>query len=175
MDDEPAVRSLIRSILERDGYDVEEAGDGDEGLAVYARDPADLVIVDLVMPRTNGVTVIAKLRDSYPKVRVIPMTGALASLCESERMADVFGGQCLLVKPLVPDEILVAVFELLGFYRRADGRETWHWSQACSRWPTACYFKWQGKPATGEFCIECREKDTYRRSAVLDGVPSTRS
>ena len=171
IDDEPAVRSLFRTVLECEGHTVQEAGDGDEGLAVHAREPADLVIVDLVMPRVNGVTVIGRLLSSCPEVRIIPMTGVLASLCTPENMMNALGGRRVLVKPLTPDEILSAVFEVLGLYRRAKGHDAWHWCEACSRWPTASYFAWQGKPPTGDFCLECREKDKYRRSTVLTGLP----
>ena len=171
IDDEPAVCSLFRTALECGGHTVDEAHDGDDGLAAYARQPADLVIVDLVMPRVNGMTVIERLRRSDPDVRIIPMTGALASLCTPENLMQALGGRRVLVKPLTPDEILRAVFEVLGQYRRAEGLNTWHWCEACSRWPTASYFEWQGKPPAGDFCLECRERDKHRGSTVLTGLP----
>ncbi len=114
IDDEVAVRSLFRDVLEREGHAVEEARDGDEGLAAFAREPADLVIVDLVMPRTNGATMVRRLREAYPEARVIPMTGILAWLCPPEKLADLFGAVRALIKPLTPEEILGAVHETLG-------------------------------------------------------------
>ncbi len=127
------------------------------------------MIVDLVMPRVNGMTVIERLRSSDPDVRIIPMTGALASLCTPANLRQALGGRRVLVKPLTPDEILRAVCEVLGRYRRAQGHDAWHWCTACSHWPTAGYFEWQGKPPTGGFCLECRAKDQYRRATVLTG------
>lgn len=109
VDDEPVVRSLFRTVLERDGYAVEEASDGNEGLAAYAREPADLVIVDLVLPGMSGMTMITTLRRSDPDARVLPMTGVLASLCPPTKLAEVLGAPSALMKPVTPDEILSAV------------------------------------------------------------------
>ena len=44
-------------------------------------------------------------------------------------------------------------------YRRARGRDAWHWCKNCSRWPTADYQEQQTRPTTGELCNECRSKD----------------
>jgi CheY-like chemotaxis protein len=109
VDDEPVVRSLFRTVLEREGYAVEEASGGDEGLAAYAREPADLVIVDLVLPGMNGMTMISTLRRSDPDARVLPMTGVLASLCPPAKLAELLGAPSALMKPVTADEILSAV------------------------------------------------------------------
>lgn len=109
VDDEPVVRSLFRTVLEREGHAVEEARDGHEGLAAYVREPADLVIVDLVLPGMNGMTMIATLKRSDPEARVVPMTGILASLCPPAKLAAVLGASSALTKPLTADEILGAV------------------------------------------------------------------
>jgi CheY-like chemotaxis protein len=114
IDDEPVVRSIFRTVLEREGHAVEEAGDGREGLDAYAREPADLVIVDLVMPKTSGVTTIRKLRSAHPEARVIPMTGVLASLCPSDKLAEIFGAARALIKPVTPERLLHAVSAALA-------------------------------------------------------------
>ena len=51
-------------------------------------------------------------------------------------------------------------------YRRARGRDTWHWSPDCSHWPTFDYEEQQSKPATGELCNECRSKAAASSESV---------
>ena len=62
IDDEPAVREMIVTMLRRQGHDVFDAGDGIEGLRVAADRPVDLVITDVVMPEMEGIGLIRELR-----------------------------------------------------------------------------------------------------------------
>jgi two-component system chemotaxis response regulator CheY len=75
VDDEDPVRSLIREILEQAGYAVEEARDGKEGLERYREKPADVVLMDVLMPDQDGLESILILRREFPASRVIAMTG----------------------------------------------------------------------------------------------------
>jgi DNA-binding response OmpR family regulator len=75
VDDEEQVRHLIRIGLEESGYEVREARSGQEGLALYREKPADLVIMDIVMPGQDGFDSIRTLRQEFPAARVIAMTG----------------------------------------------------------------------------------------------------
>lgn len=63
IDDEAALLSLIRGILERSGYSVVTANDGDEGIRIFDRGNFDLVITDIVMPNTDGCAVAAFVRE----------------------------------------------------------------------------------------------------------------
>jgi len=113
IDDEPVVRGLFRTVLELDGHAVEEASDSLTGLAAYAREPADLVIVDLVMPEESGVITIRKLRERHPGVRVLPMTGLLTQLWSSDELSRLLNTERTLAKPITPDEIVSAVRDAL--------------------------------------------------------------
>lgn len=75
VDDEDQVRQLIRETLELAGYDVEEACDGKEGLERYRTKPADLVIMDVLMPDQDGLESIMALHREFPQSRVIAITG----------------------------------------------------------------------------------------------------
>lgn len=44
-------------------------------------------------------------------------------------------------------------------YRKAKGRDTWHWCSNCTRWPTGDYETSYSKPTSGELCNECKAKD----------------
>src|SRR5574340_104004 len=75
VDDEEAIRRLIRETLEQAGYHVHEASDGKEGLARYRQSPADLVIMDILMPDQDGLESILTLRREFPKARIVAITG----------------------------------------------------------------------------------------------------
>ena len=75
VDDEDQVRQLIREALEQAGYAVQEARDGKEGLDQYRRQPADVVIMDVMMPDQDGLESIMILRQEFPTARVIAITG----------------------------------------------------------------------------------------------------
>ena len=68
IDDEPQIRSMLKLMLERDGYEVAEAPDGIEGLRVYRQKPADLIITDLIMPNKDGIGMIIELKKEFPEL-----------------------------------------------------------------------------------------------------------
>lgn len=114
IDDEPVVRGLFRTVLELDGHNVEEAPDSASGLAAYARERADLVIIDLVMPDESGVITIRKLRRRHPDARILPMTGLLTQLWSADELSRLLNSDRMLTKPVTPDQIVVAVRDALG-------------------------------------------------------------
>src|SRR3990167_1268847 len=75
VDDEDQIRQLIRETLEQAGYDVQEASNGKQGLERYRTKPADLVIMDILMPDQDGLESIMTLRREFPASRVIAITG----------------------------------------------------------------------------------------------------
>ena len=75
LDDEAEIRAELAEYLVRKGYEVEEAGDGIEGLRKFEAAPADLVITDIKMPRLDGYEVIRRVRQIDPDVPIIAITG----------------------------------------------------------------------------------------------------
>ena len=74
VDDDPDIRSALQTVLERRGYRVLTASDGNMGLAVAEREAPHLVIVDMMMPKKSGFLVLEKLKgrpDGGPKVIMI--------------------------------------------------------------------------------------------------------
>jgi two-component system chemotaxis response regulator CheY len=61
--------------LSRVGFDVTTADNGEAGIEAFYGQPPDVVIVDIIMPRRNGVEVIKKIRESYPGARIVAITG----------------------------------------------------------------------------------------------------
>jgi diguanylate cyclase (GGDEF)-like protein len=78
VDDDSAMRLLLRQILEQDGHVVEEAEDGEAALCMFERNPPDVVLLDAMMPGMDGFTVCARLRRMFNSANVaIVMTTAL--------------------------------------------------------------------------------------------------
>ncbi len=75
IDDEPYVRSALQRVLESRGDQVETVGDADAGIASLAASPKDLVIVDIVLPGTDGVGAIGRIRAQNPGTRIIAISG----------------------------------------------------------------------------------------------------
>lgn len=79
VDDEPDVRKLVRMTLEKAGYDVLEAEDGEKAIEAINtgenRMMLDLIICDIRMPKINGVEAISYFRKEYPNVKLIVLTG----------------------------------------------------------------------------------------------------
>ncbi len=75
IDDVPEMRSYLQEILERAGYSVTTAANGNEGIRLYKQNPTDIVITDLLMPEKDGVEMVLDLRKDYPEVKIIVVTG----------------------------------------------------------------------------------------------------
>lgn len=75
IDDERDIRDSIEQVLGRLGYEVSTADNGTSGLERFFEHPVDVVIVDIIMPRSNGIEVIQKIRSEYPGARIIAITG----------------------------------------------------------------------------------------------------
>ncbi len=114
IDDEPQIRSMIRLILERDGYVVMEANDGLEGIQRFRETPADLVITDLIMPNKDGIGMIIELKKEFPDLKVIAMSGGGLNKPEGYLLgAKKLGASCTLAKPINRQELLRVVRDTL--------------------------------------------------------------
>jgi DNA-binding NtrC family response regulator len=75
IDDEEIIRESCRRVLGPEGYDVKTARSGTEGLKVLHGDSIDLVLTDLKMPDMDGVEVLVRIKENWPDITVIIMTG----------------------------------------------------------------------------------------------------
>ena len=73
VDDEWKIRKLIKDYLVREGYSVDEAGDGEEGLELFFQTTYDIVILDIMMPKIDGWSVCRKIREES-QVPIIMLT-----------------------------------------------------------------------------------------------------
>ena len=110
VEDEPRLRDLLRLYLERGGYAVTEAADGAAALAAYDADPPDLVILDLMLPRMQGETVLEELRDRG----TVPVLITSAKRTDADRIAGLrLGADDYLGKPFNPHEVTARVAAIL--------------------------------------------------------------
>lgn len=111
VDDEPQVRQIVASYLSREGFRVRVAADGTEALAELAKKRPDLVVLDLMLPGVDGLTVLRRLRASGDQVPVIVLS---AKGQESERVAGLeLGADDYLAKPASPREVAARVRAVL--------------------------------------------------------------
>jgi CheY-like chemotaxis protein len=91
VDDAPLVRKFLTEFLEREGYEVLTAADGLDGLDALSRSLPDLIISDLNMPRMSGLEFLAVVRERFPHIATIAMSGDyIASGKPSGILADAF-------------------------------------------------------------------------------------
>lgn len=114
IDDDGVTRLVLGGALRDAGYEVEEIGDGAEGVAAFQAHPADLVITDLVMPQRGGLETVREIRQSDPKVRILVVSGVIGSSAEHLRTAVRLGADRVLPKPVNLKELLAMVAGLLG-------------------------------------------------------------
>ena len=112
IDDDDQIHDLLNKILKRAGYEVFAASDGSKGLQLFYERPVDLVITDMVMPEKMGIDVILELRQKFPKMRVIAISGGGAFGAEIELdMAKTLDAYTI-QKPFSAKDILEAVAKL---------------------------------------------------------------
>ena len=112
VDDDESLRYLLRRYLVEAGYQVHEAEDGRQATRMYRQRPADLVVLDLVMPDQEGLETIRVLRQEFPSVRIIAISGAF--LGEFLPVATALGAQAALEKPIEQALFLKTVQDLIG-------------------------------------------------------------
>jgi DNA-binding response OmpR family regulator len=117
VEDEQAIRRGVADALRASGHGVAEAGDGIKGLAEAIRPGVDLVLLDLLLPRRDGLDVLAEIRRVRPSLPVIILT---ARGTEDDRVRGLkMGADDYVVKPFSARELLARVEAVL---RRSLGR-----------------------------------------------------
>ncbi len=113
VDDDPVIQKLLQVNFEMEGYDVVIAGDGEEGLALAREERPDVVLLDVMMPKMNGLDVAAAMRaDEITEAIPIIMLSAKAQASDVQAGLDL-GVDDYVTKPFDPLELLERVGALL--------------------------------------------------------------
>jgi DNA-binding NtrC family response regulator len=114
IDDEVAIRNLLRRALEKQGYEVLDAADGKEGINIFRANPTDLVITDIVMPNQEGMETIQELKQDFPQLKIIAISGGgSAKHGLYLNLAKGFGATSVYDKPIKMDKFLKETKEFL--------------------------------------------------------------
>jgi CheY-like chemotaxis protein len=141
-DADPTVRAAVRVLLEGDGYDCVEAGDGLDALQFARRTPPRCLLLDLALPRMDGLVVAERLRqDSRTSgVHVHCLTGRTDA--DTRRRAAEVGCELFLAKPAEPLDVLKAIRRSAWVdgltMRQAEELLDWLERQGCTHLEAAC-------------------------------------
>ena len=125
VDDELDVRDSVKCVLDLAGYEVLTADNATDALERLGRIPIDLVITDIIMPKMNGVQAIQSIRQEFPLVRIVAISGggnfgaagyqpAAIATNAYLRSAEEAGAHVVLTKPFEVEDLLQAIETLLG-------------------------------------------------------------
>ena len=112
VDDSSSLRTVVRIALQRAGYDVQEAGDGQEALTrLDELSKVHLIVSDVNMPRMDGITFVGKVKQ-HPRHRFAPVV-MLTTEGQDAKKERAAGAKAWIVKPFNPPQLLDAVSKLV--------------------------------------------------------------
>lgn len=115
VDDDALVRGYFRTLLRDAGYEVTEAADGAAAVKAFRESPADLIVMDIFMPKMSGLDAIAEMDPRASGVPVIALSGAGSGTgADPLHLASTLGAARTFHKPFKYEEFLAAVKELVG-------------------------------------------------------------
>jgi len=116
VEDEPIVAEFLREVLEGAGYAVRQAGDGSRGLAALQESPADLLIIDLIIPVVSGLEVIRQVVTCELRPKIIAVSAGGLNMQPDPLLvvAKGLGADTWLRKPFYPQDLRIMVEALIG-------------------------------------------------------------
>lgn len=115
VEDDDDVRQMVFDILQKEGYEVEQAVNGRKALDLFRARPSDLVITDLIMPEKEGLELIRELKRDFRQLKIIAISGGgRMDPGDYLRTASAFGAQKTIHKPFGKSELLTAVADILA-------------------------------------------------------------
>ncbi len=112
IEDNHTERTLLRKMLEAEGFHVCEAADGDEGIGLFKAARPELVLCDLMMPRKNGFETIQEIRALAPDMPVVAISGFLFGV-DHAAMRENLGVAALVEKPFRKAHLLEVVRQVM--------------------------------------------------------------
>ncbi|NLW39821.1 MAG: response regulator transcription factor [Tissierellia bacterium] len=124
VEDEEHIRKFVKINLEREGFLVEEAASGEEGLSIAENKKIDVVVLDIMLPGIDGFEVCKILRKNYPTIGIIMLTAKSQDI--DKIMGLEYGTDDYMVKPFNPIELVLRVKSLLRriYYNKDEDENT---------------------------------------------------
>jgi|ERR1041384_3559409 DNA-binding NtrC family response regulator len=114
IDDQEAIRRVVRRALEQDGHEVFDASDGEIGMEILESQSFEVVITDIFMPGQDGIVTLRQIRQRFPAVKVIVISGGDSTgIMDLRQDAEMLGAVKSLQKPFNAREIMDVVRSLL--------------------------------------------------------------
>lgn len=114
VDDSTSMRQMVTFTLKGAGYDVVEAADGEQALAMARTKQVNLVLTDVNMPKMDGITLIKNLR-ALPNYKFTPMLMLTTeSATDKKQEGKAAGATGWIVKPFNPEQLLATIKKVLG-------------------------------------------------------------
>jgi len=115
IDDDHHILLMIKKMLERAGFEVDLASNGNEGLKLFKKLSVDLVITDIIMPEKEGLETIREMKRLRSDLKIIAISGGgKVSSDNYLNTAKIFGATKIMTKPFTQNQMVSAVRELLG-------------------------------------------------------------
>ncbi len=114
IDDESQIRWMLKKMLEKEGFRVIVASDGNEGMTLFNKRPVDLVITDIIMPDKEGIGLIMELRQCSDVPILVISGGGSVSPHQYLELAKLLGANAVFKKPILKKELLSAVNKALS-------------------------------------------------------------
>ncbi len=114
VDDDPGMREMVKLLLNDEGYHVFEAANGKHAMECLKNESPDLVITDIIMEEMDGVEIIMEIRENYPDIKIIAMSGgSKISAAHYLESASDLGADYAFTKPFALPDMLKAIKELI--------------------------------------------------------------
>ncbi len=112
IDDDDQFREMLCEMLELEGYAILEASDGEQGIKRQSEQPADLIIVDVIMPGKDGLDTMLDIKDAFPEAKFIMISGETGYVAEAKLCMTQILGARILRKPFSRKQILEVIEQL---------------------------------------------------------------
>ncbi len=115
IDDDKTMRDMAKHLLTRNLYQVLTASDGEKGMKLIQENSIDLVITDMIMPNQEGIETITKVKEEYPKLKIIAISGGIYGNSEDYLyIAKALGADLVFPKPVKTEMLLNGINLLLS-------------------------------------------------------------
>jgi len=161
-DDESHIREVVKAYLEREGYEVVEAGDGETALALAREQQPDLIVLDVMLPGRSGFEILRALRGEGSRVGVLMLTARDDVI---DRVAGLeLGADDYVIKPFEPREVVARVGAILRRFGRAESNSLPPLTEVITTDGSAPR---RSQASLFDLRIDLETRDVFRGSAVL--------